>query len=84
MHSFLSTITLGEYVAATDCDYAIRYYSAKNNMHAVQEYTQIKKDEQRHFELLKGLIAKVSGVPKIAKDLFRGSFMENHIGELER
>lgn len=81
--AFLSTITMGEYVAATDCSIAKDYFRKKGNSNAVRAYEAIRQDELRHFKMLKKVVGRLGGVSPAAKALFRGEFMENHIGDLE-
>lgn len=80
---FLSAITMGEYVAATDCRIAIKYFSDRGNEPAADEYNKILDDELRHFKMLKGILGRMSPIPHEVKALFRGEFLENHIGNLE-
>lgn len=81
--AFLSTITMGEYVAATDCAIAMRYFSKRGNEAAVHEYERIRQDELRHYRMLRSVRGRIDGIPREVKSLFRGEFLENHVGDLE-
>jgi uncharacterized ferritin-like protein (DUF455 family) len=76
MNDFLMTISLGEFVAASNAKLLSRFFRHEGDEALADTYDTIGQDEIRHFKLMREVVGAHGNLPEEMRKIYKGALLD--------